>query len=369
VILCGPFLVEGVIGGYGRCNELTASSPYLEAIGIQRLPITVPGDGSYVRRMAVDLERTWRCLRDVPAPIFHLTAQYHWGTYREYLQYRMARRAGRRFVYDIRAGNFKKAFDGSTIPLERRMLREMLFGADAITVEGRRELGWIADSLGREAVYFPNIVQLKHRDDHPRAALEPRRVGERLRLVYSGRLAPEKGLEELLNACAMLESRGIEVMLNLLGSGDAGYEERLRRLATENLPSDRVVFKGVLDHQALLAFLATQHIFTFPTRWDGEGHSNALNEAMQIGLPIVTTQQGFLGDVVTAECGAVLPSPVPDALARVIAELQSDWERLRACGAAAHERVYREFSDATVFPRLVRLYESLGALPASASPA
>ena len=134
---------------------------------------------------------------------------------------------------------------------------------------------------------------------------------------------------------------------------------RLRRRAEEQLAADRVLFRGILDHEAVLSCLSTQQVFIFPTRWEGEGHSNAVNEAMQIGLPIVTTRQGFLADVVTEECGAVLPSPEPEALARAIAELRGDWQRLRACGAAAHARVYREFSDAAALPRLAGLYASL----------
>jgi glycosyltransferase involved in cell wall biosynthesis len=359
VILCGPFLGAGQIGGYGRCNELIASSPLMERFGVKRLPVTLPGEGSYVRRMLVDLARTRRCLKQVPAPIFHVTAQYYYGTYREYAQYRMAKRARRSFVYDIRAGSFVEAFEGSRVPLERRLLRRLLEGADAITVEGRSYVDWIAGKFGKRPIWFPNFVQLRHRDLYPRAALDRPLSGRPLQLVYAGRLVPQKGLEELVRACALVESRGVGVQLNLLGSGEPGYEAQLQQLAGEQLPTDRVVFHGVLRHEEVLRFLATQHIFAFPTRWPGEGHSNVVNEAMQIGLPIVTTRQGFLGDVVTPECGVVLSEPEPEALAKAVLELASDWDRLRGCGAAAYERVYREFADAVVLARLADLYQQL----------
>jgi glycosyltransferase involved in cell wall biosynthesis len=309
--------------------------------------------------MVTDLRRTRRCLRETTAPIFHLTAQKYRGIYREWLQFEMARRAGRRFVLDVRAGSLVEAYEDRSTPLRRRLLADMLRRADAITVEGKPYIEWIARVFGREALWFPNFVQLRHRDMFPRAPLERPGPGAPYRVVYAGRLIANKGLEELVRACGRLErERGVPVCLHLAGPGEGDFEPVLRRLAQTVGPAE-TVFTGRMDHADLLRLLATNHVFAFPTRWRGEGHSNAVNEAMQVGLPIVTTDQGFLPDVVTDACGIRVPRGDDRALEDALAELLGDWDRLRACGHAARERVYAEFSDEVVLRRLAGLYRTL----------
>lgn len=347
-----------MVGGYARCNDLTATSFLAARFGIERLPVTVPGEGSFVARMWRDVRRTRRCLRDCAAPIVHLTLQYYRGTYREYAIYRMAKRHGRRFVLDIRAGCFVDCYDEPRARLRRRLLREMILGADAITVEGRAYIGWLSGRFGRESTYFPNFVQSAHREVYPSAPLEEP-VGSPVRLVYSGRLVPGKGLAESIAACAALERRGRSVELHLAGPAEHAYDDELRAEARRRGVSERVIFHGRLDHDGVLRLLASSHVFLFPSTWWGEGHSNAVNEAMQVGLPIVTTRHGFLGDVVTSECGQLLARVGADTIGRAVEHLCGDWPRLRAAGQAARERVYREFSDVAALERLAEVYERL----------
>jgi len=345
------------VGGYARANELTATSFLADEFGIQRLSITVPGEGGYLQRMWTDLHRTRACLRATRAPIFHLTSQYQRGTYREWAQFWIARQARRKFVLDIRAGNFVESYASNRF--QRPLLRDMLQRAAAVTVEGRPYIDWIEREFDREAVWFPNFVQMRHRARYPRAPLERPAAGEPFRIAYSGRLVSGKGLEELVEACGQLRREsGLALQLELAGPAEGGYDVPLRRLASQTQPGS-VVFHGKLEHDALLRLLASAHVFAFPTRWSGEGHSNAVNEAMQVGLPVVTTNQGFLPDVVTPACGVRIHHLTPTSLAEALKKLLGDWERLRACGEAAHQRVYREFSDEVVLRRLAELYRGL----------
>jgi len=359
IILCGPFPASHLVGGYARANELTATSFLAEEFGIRRLAITLPGEGGAPARLWEDLRRTRRCLRESQAPVFHLTAQKQRGIYREWLQFHMARSHGRRFLLDIRAGQLIAAYEDCRLPLHRRLLGDMLRRADAITVEGKSDVDWIAREFGRDARWFPNYVQLRHREVFPRAELERPARGRPFRIIYAGRLIASKGLEELVKACGRLDrERDLPIRLDLAGPAEDDFEPSLRRLAAERGPGD-TVFHGRMEHADLLRLLATAHVFAFPTYWPGEGHSNAVNEAMQIGLPIVTTNQGFLPDVVTDDCGVRVPQRSDEALMEAIAGLLNDWDRLRACGSAAYERVYGEFSDEVVLRRLAKLYRDL----------
>lgn len=358
VLLCGPFPGEGMVGGYARANELLATSDLARRIGIERLPVTLPHEGGLTSRLARDIRRARLAVCRPGIRILHLTAQYQTGTYREWLQYRIAKRAGLRFLLDIRAGCFVEAYEDSRRPLQRRLWSEILRGADAITVEGRRDAAWLARRFGVEATWFPNFVRSDEQERRAAATLAPPAPGGPLVLVYAGQLRPEKGLAELVAACARLEARGTTVRLDLAGVGSPGFRSELE-LAARELARSRVRFLGRLEHGALLDALRAAHVFVFPSRWPCEGHSNAVNEAMQMGLPVVATRQGFSEDVVTPECGRLVDAPEPEALAHAIAELASDWEALRSCGLRARERVYSEFGDRVVLARLESVYRSL----------
>lgn len=358
VVLCGPFPGPAAVGGYARVNELIASSALGRRIGLVRLPITLPIDGTLPARLVEDARRARAAVRRPGVRILHVTAQYQTGTYREWLQYRIARRAGVAFLFDIRAGCFVDCYEDPASPVQRLLLADVLRGADAITVEGRSDAAWIAHHFGRQAVWFPNFVRAEDRSRLTPAALVRPAAGEPLRLVYSGALRPEKGLAELLGACALLRERGHDVSLTLAGIGDTSFVDELRARG-ERLGAGRLRLLGRLDHETLLAALAQAHVFVFPSRWRGEGHSNAINEAMQMGLPIVATRQGFTADVVGPACGRIVDAPAPRVLADAVQDLAADWNALVACGRAAHARVYTEFSDTIALARLEAVYQSL----------
>ncbi len=359
VILCGPYPVASSIGGYERCNDLIASSFLDDRFGIQRLQVANPTAGGRGARLLRDLAAARRCLDACPAPIFHMTAQYQTGTYREYALYRLARRRGRDLLLDIRAGCFVSCYERAGAVAQRALWNRMIAGAAAITVEGPSDAEWLRQRFGRSATWLPNFVSKRDAERIPVAALEQPAPGEPLRLVYVGRLVAEKGLEELIDACRLLEDRGHAVELRLVGHGPADYEARLRERIASRLAPGRARLLGFLDHAEVLRCLADQHVFVFPTRWRGEGHSNAVNEAMQVGLPVVSTRQGFLGSVVTPECGALLDDTRPERIADTLVELTRGWDALRARGEAARRHVYAEFSDETVLARLAEIYDAL----------
>ena len=368
VVLCGPFPGPTVVGGYARANELIASSELARRVGITRLPITLPGEGGLPARLVEDARRTRAALRQPGVRVLHVTAQYQTGTYREWLQYRIARGAGVAFLYDVRAGCFVECFEDPASPVQRLLLTALVRGADAITVEGRSDAAWIERRFGRRAVWFPNFVRAADRTRLAPAELARPAPGEPLRLAYAGALRPEKGLAELVDACALLRERGHDVALALAGSGNDAFVAQLRS-SGERVGPGRLRLLGRLDHDALLAALAEAHVFVFPSRWRGEGHSNAINEAMQMGLPVVATRQGFSADVVGPDCGRIVETPDPELLARAIAELAADWDALVACGRAARDRVYAEFSDEVALARLEEVYRELLARAPAARPA
>ncbi len=171
------------------------------------------------------------------------------------------------------------------------------------------------------------------------------------RLLFVGRLAPQKNLPLLLEACALLP-RPVQVVL----VGKGSLEAELRALASRLGVS--VEFKGVVPHSELPGILASADVFVLPSLW--EGHPKALLEAMACALPCVGTQVPGTRDVLENEhTGLLVPSGEADALAAALERLL-DSESLRTrLGKAARAYIQADFELSKLLERELDLLEKV----------
>jgi glycosyltransferase involved in cell wall biosynthesis len=168
------------------------------------------------------------------------------------------------------------------------------------------------------------------------------------RLVYAGRLSPEKGVAVLLRALAWLEvhAPGLRPILTL--AGDGPERAALEREAARLLPAGRVVFLGQLDRDALSRCLGDADVCVQPSLT--EGFSKAWLDAMAHGLPVIASEVGAARAVIGAngERGLLVPPGDPEALAQALAHLLTPssspgWQALRR---RCHEYVQSRTLDA-----------------------
>src|SRR5690606_21649559 len=104
------------------------------------------------------------------------------------------------------------------------------------------------------------------------------------RLLYAGRLHPQKGVEILLRAVAqVVQTRPGGLCLRILGDGP--LKDSLQALARGLDIEPYVEFCGQVDD--VLEQMQAVDLFVLPSR--AEGLSNALLEAMACGLPVVAS--------------------------------------------------------------------------------
>jgi glycosyltransferase involved in cell wall biosynthesis len=144
-----------------------------------------------------------------------------------------------------------------------------------------------------------------------------------LRLLFAGSCVQQKGVEELIEALAMV--RDLPILLDLAGRRDIepSFNRRLLRLIDALDLTDRVTFHGLVDSQALARLYALADIFVFPSRY--EGYGIVLAEAMSAGLPIVAADSGPVAEILANNENALIV-PVQDskALAGAIRKLAED---------------------------------------------
>lgn len=164
-------------------------------------------------------------------------------------------------------------------------------------------------------------------------------------------LIPQKGLEFLLQAAALLWESGERFML--LMAGDGAMRDKLRSQASQLGLNDCVRFLGWVP-QASDRVLPACDIFVQSSRW--EAMSVVVLEAMAAGKPMVVTQVGENPHVVVdGETGLTVPPEDPQALANGLRMLLRDVGMRQRMGHAARQRYEASFTTR----HMISAYESL----------
>jgi len=224
---------------------------------------------------------------------------------------------------------------GTDVELARRapaLARGVLQRA-RLVIAASNELADDARALGaRDVRVIPSGVDL------------PAQVGEEAHppeVLYAGRLSPEKGVLELVEA-----TEG----LNLVVAGDGPLRARIPGA------------QGFVPHDELQGLYARAAVVACPSRREGFGV--ACLEAMAHGRPVVATAVGGLRDlVVDGETGLVVPPRDPGALRSALERLLGDPVLRRRLGAAGRERARERFSWAAVTDATIAAYaEAVGTM-------
>ncbi len=172
-------------------------------------------------------------------------------------------------------------------------------------------------------------------------------------ICAAGRLDPQKGLEHLLRALAIVTRDRPHVKAIILGEGP--LRSPLEQLAADLRLGDRVTFGGF--RQDLPAVFAVADIFVMSSLW--EGLPMALLGAMAAGLPVVATRVAGHTDVVRdGETGWLVPAAAPDALANRLAMLIDRRDLRRRMGEASRLRIALEFNAPTMARAYERVYDA-----------
>lgn len=272
-------------------------------------------------------------------------------------------------VYLLRDGRIcMKCVDGNPYwGMVHRCYRESLAGSFAVSrmISANRSRGTWCSKVNRFIALTGSARELFVRAGVPadRIVVKPnfapdRGAGDpqatRFGALYVGRLSPEKGVREMIQAW-----RGVDYPLRVLGDGPLAAE--LRAAAPPN-----VTFLGRRQpHEVIEEMRRAAFLVAFSTCL--EGFPVAIAEAFSVGLPAVVSNIGALADIVAdGSTGVHVPAGDSRALTDAVNLIARQPERLAAMSQMARAAYVANYSPETNYAQLRGTYESAMSAAAAA---
>jgi glycosyltransferase involved in cell wall biosynthesis/peptidoglycan/xylan/chitin deacetylase (PgdA/CDA1 family) len=152
-----------------------------------------------------------------------------------------------------------------------------------------------------------------------------------VRFVTSSQMIRRKALDILLNACKLLPPNGWK--LTLVGEGP--LRARFESEFSNRWNRDQVRFFGQVPYQDRASVFDGEHVFVFPSRWDGWGM--VVPEALAAGRPVISSDHVISAHefIQNGVNGFLIPKEDPPALAEKMRFFIAHPESIPTMGSAA----------------------------------
>lgn len=228
--------------------------------------------------------------------------------------------------------------DSRTSPV--RLLTNIFYpSADCIVFQTQYALQCFPSRIGQKGQIIPNPVT-------PHLPLATRKDN---RIVSVGKLMPQKNHANLLRAFSSIASEFPDYTLHIYGDGP--LRDDTQRLITQLHLEQRAFLEGWKAD--IPSEISSASFFVLSSNY--EGLSNALMEAVAMGLPCVSTDCAGAKDlIVDGISGTIVPVGDADALANALRIILSDPAYAQQCALKA-----REHAQAFSTERIIAQWEEV----------
>ncbi|MCC6126713.1 MAG: glycosyltransferase [Pirellulales bacterium] len=308
--------------------------------------------------------KTWltinKSIYRIRPQVVHICTSGGLATPRNIVTLKIARHYGIPSVIHYRMGAIPKACAKNGMEW-RWMLRAMRLADVVITLDRHSEACVRKCLPGKRVVSLPNMVDLDEIDGI-RSKLDPlAEQAEDFRVVFTGHVLPTKGIGELVEACAKLAGRGVQ--LHLVGPVEEKFRAKLLDSAAAAGTVDWLHFHGPQPHGEAVRIAALADVAVLPSYT--EGFPNAVLEAMALGKAILATNVGAIPEMLdiggAEECGICVAPREMEPLLGALERLMENPELRRELGEKARRRAQRLYSVPAGCKHLIDLWSSVDA--------
>lgn len=156
----------------------------------------------------------------------------------------------------------------------------------------------------------------------------------KITLGYLGSLSVDKGSLRALDTFLEIRRRGGSARIVIAGGG-VTPEVRQRIDDAQRLHGEDMTYLGAIADEEKWRLFSRIDYFLFPTLYPHETQSSVAPEAMSAGVPVVAYDHRFVGELIGAEGGTLIPTSAP------FAQAAADWIMTGDSIALREERRHR----------------------------
>jgi glycosyltransferase involved in cell wall biosynthesis len=178
--------------------------------------------------------------------------------------------------------------------------------------------------------FFTSVMDAEQMNTARKTAIN-RSYCSSTRVLFVGRLTPQRNVETLLQAISVCRGQGLELSCRIVGDGEMRpkLEEQTERL---NLPAS-VSFIGALPHEGVMSEYAKADILVLVA--ESEGWGKAIVEGMAFGLVCIGADRGSVPWILSERRGVIVPPRDTNALADALKWINSNPEKAAAMARRA----------------------------------
>lgn len=213
-------------------------------------------------------------------------------------------------------------------PMVETLTRSVLRKADYVTAVSEqlrlKSIAMGADRGSTRAIVNGCDLSVFHCKDRLAARRQLQIAEDREVVLYIGRLDLRKGLGELVEAAAQLQKRRPRLLVCMVGDGSDKplLERQIAKLRAEEF----IMLAPPCETAQVSTWMAASDLVTLPSY--AEGCPNVVLEALASGRPVVATRVGGIPELMSDECGRLIPphdvSALEDALDAVLGATWDD---------------------------------------------
>jgi len=294
-------------------------------------------------------ELIWKIGSLKPDLIYFSFSPKGYSFYRDALYVFLIKLFKRKLVLHLHGKGVKEGTNGSRV---KKNIYKKVFRNTSVICLSEKLVTDIAEVYDAKPVIIPNgIEDFKINDELVKRGSNPKP-----RILCLSNYMIEKGILDLIAALGLMKQRGYSFQATLVGAPVDLTAENLKKEIDERDLADRVEITGPLYGSDKVNVLGNADIFVLPSR--NEAFPLVILEAMQTGLPVISTLEGGISDmVVDKQTGFLTEKENPQLLADMMSLLLNDSMLRSEMGNKGRQRFKENYTLDKFEERLVRAFD------------
>lgn len=303
------------------------------------------------------IRHIWECIIQIifyiPQIVYLPISQNLWGLLRDLGFIIPAILSRRKIVIHLRGSEFNTTY--RSLPVIVKLITRWAFKHVSKVIVLGKSVRLVFDGLveNQNVVVVPNGI-----DYHP---FKPNgQATNRKGILYLSSLLERKGIYQFIKSLSLVLKLFPQINITVAGTWQSKEEKKKLDLLIEKYKiGKKISFVGEVDTTEKIKLYHTHSIFVFPPI-QPEGLPWVVLEAMSAALPVITTAQGTIPEVVEDQKSGFIIEPTPENIANKICYLLENPNIAKEMGEKGSQRIKEHFSEELYFERLKKVFlESL----------